>query len=133
MPSKALTKIVNPLLVVAISWLSIYSAGASAALVNTQEVLSNQQFLVDKQQMIELVNSDELKEQLKSYGITSEMAEERIKIMTPDELAAFNAALENDPAGGSLLGAAVLIFVVFIFTDMMCATDLFTFVDCINK
>ena len=74
----------------------------------------------------------ELKQQLHALGVDAAELDDRIASLTPAEIAQLNAELAEKPAGG-VLGILLTIFVVFIFTDMLCATDIFSFVKCINK
>ena len=53
---------------------------------------------------------------------------ERIAQMTDQEIAHLNQQLAELPAGGDVLGLVVLIFIVFIITDAIGATDIFPFV-----
>ena len=48
--------------------------------------------------------------------------------MTHQEIAQLNRQLADLPAGGDVLGIIVLIFIVFIITDVIGATDIFPFV-----
>ena len=48
------------------------------------------------------------------------------------ELAEFEQQLAEAPTGEGVVGIIVLFLVVFIITDMLCATDLFPFVKCIR-
>jgi len=76
--------------------------------------------------------SDELKIQLQAMGVDVEQLNDRIASLTPNEIAQLNAHLETQPAGG-IVGVLVTLFLVFVLTDMLCATDLFSFVKCINR
>lgn len=105
---------------------------AHAGMINSQSVIQHQQLQLDRQALISMVHEQGVQEQLIAQGISQEQAEQRINSMTAEELSAFNEALNNAPAGGSILGVAATLFIVFVITDAFCATDLFTFVHCIN-
>ncbi|MGS7337782.1 PA2779 family protein, partial [Enterobacter kobei] len=47
--------------------------------------------------------------------------------------AQFNQQLDQAPAGAGVVGIIVLFLVIFIITDMLCATNIFNFVKCINR
>ena len=70
-------------------------------------------------------------QKLESLGVPREQVEARIASLTPAELQQFNQRLEQEPAGG-WVGIIVLFLVIFIITDMLCATDIFSFIKCIN-
>ena len=74
----------------------------------------------------------ELKTQLEDLGVDTSQLSDRIASLTAAEIQQLNAELEQQPAGG-IVGVLLTIFIVFIITDMLCATDIFSFVKCINK
>tara|TARA_B110000503_G_scaffold122938_1_gene188071 strand:+ start:339 stop:584 length:246 start_codon:yes stop_codon:yes gene_type:complete len=75
--------------------------------------------------------SDELKQQLEGLGVDTEQLNDRIASLTPEEIQQLNAELEVQPAGG-ILGVLLTVFIVLVVTDLLCATDVFHFVRCIN-
>ena len=56
------------------------------------------------------------------------MLEQRLASLTPQELQTLNQQIDELPNGG-IIGTLVLIFLVFVITDALGATDLFPFVD----
>lgn len=105
---------------------------AQAAMVGTGEVLQAQQQQVDRQQLLAMLDDRGVRDKLASLGVEREQVEQRIQSLTNAELAQFNQQLSEAPAGG-IIGIIVLFLVIFIITDLLCATDLFTFVKCINR
>lgn len=105
---------------------------ANAAMIGTPEVLVEQQQRVDRQQLLSMLDDQGVQDKLQAMGVEREQVEARINSLTSAELAQFNQQLEEAPAGG-ILGVIVLLLVIFIITDMLCATDIFSFVKCINR
>lgn len=105
---------------------------ANAAMIGTQEVLAEQQQQVDRQQLLSMLEDQGVQEKLQGMGVERSQVEERINSLTSAELAQFNQQLDQAPAGG-IIGIIVLFLVIFIITDMLCATDIFSFVKCINR
>ena len=106
---------------------------ANAAMIGTGEVLSEHQESVDRQQLLSMLDDQQVKDKLLSMGVERDQVENRINSLTNAELAQFNQQLSEAPAGAGVLGVIVLFLVIFIITDMLCATDLFSFVKCINR
>lgn len=102
-----------------------------AALIST-DALINQGESYTKADLHTALASAELKAQLQTMGVDVEQLNDRIASLTPSEILALNTRLQQAPAGG-ILGTLATIFIVLIVTDMLCATDIFTFVKCINK
>lgn len=105
---------------------------AQAGLVPTQSVIDTEQAHYTQQQLQTALDSQELRDQLVELGVDPAQLGDRIASLTPNEIKQLNAEIQQQPAGG-IIGVLVLLFVVFIVTDMLCATDIFGFVNCINK
>ena len=114
--------------------MSFFSMTANAAIMSTQSMMqeSTQQHF-DRDALQQLMQTEEAQQQLQKMGVSAEAAEVRLASLTNVELAQFNQQLQNEPVGSSAAGIALTIFIVLIITDMLCATDLFSFVKCINK
>lgn len=105
---------------------------ANAAMIGTVEVLAEQQQQVDRQQLLSMLDDQGVQDKLQAMGVDRSQVEARINSLTNTELAQFNQQLQDAPAGG-ILGIIVLFLVIFIITDMLCATDIFSFIKCINR
>ncbi|MBS7690110.1 PA2779 family protein [Pseudomonas lalucatii] len=106
---------------------------ANAAMIGTAEVLATQQQQVDRQQLLGMLEDQGVQKKLEAMGVERTQVEERINSLTNAELAQFNQQLQEAPAGSGVLGVIVLFLVIFIITDMLCATNIFSFVKCINR
>lgn len=102
------------------------------AMVSTSEVIAQQQLQVDRQQLLQMLDDQGVKDKLASLGVAPDQVEQRINSLTAAELAQFNQQLEQAPAGGSVVGIIVLFLVIFIITDMLCATDIYSFIRCVR-
>ncbi|WP_143247451.1 PA2779 family protein [Agaribacterium haliotis] len=96
---------------------------SQAAMVKTQA-------LVDP--AAEWLNSPALVAKMLDKGIDPAEVQARVDAMTASERAELNAALENMPAGQGVLEIAFLVFLVFVVTDLLGATDIFPFINSIN-
>ena len=112
---------------------SLFSVTSQAAMVSTHAALAQQQLEYDQAQLMSALNQEGVRDQLMEMGVNPDQIEQRIATLTPDELVQFNQALQNDPAGQGVVGILLTLFIIFVITDMLCATDLFSFVKCINR
>ena len=101
---------------------------AQAAMITTDQAIQAQQGDAERARLISLLQKDELQQQLTVYGLDASMAAERVRSMSDAEVAMLNAKLDELPAGEGIVGLAALFFIVFIITDALGATDIFTFV-----
>lgn len=113
------------------SFMGMMTTPLQAAMVSTPEMITSEQAHYDREELKSLLTRDDVQEKLQAYGVTQDQAEQRVAAMTNSEVAELNAKIQDAPAGG-IVGVIVLIFVVFIITDVIGATDIFPFVRPVN-
>ena len=101
---------------------------AYAGMVGTAEVIDQQQAVMDRAQLLTALNRDDVRAQLIAMGVDPKAAQERVAALSDAELQAAAGNGQTLPAGGDILGIAVLIFLVLLFTDIMGYTHIFPFV-----
>ena len=106
---------------------------AQAAMIGSAEIIAEQKQQVDRQQLLTMLENEDVQKKLVSMGVEQDQVEQRINSLTPAELAQFNQQLDQAPAGAGVVGIIVLFLVIFIVTDLLCATNIFNFVNCINR
>ncbi|HET8801570.1 MAG TPA: PA2779 family protein [Marinobacter sp.] len=111
---------------------SVWSTTATAGMVGTGEIIGEQQVQLDRQQLLSMLEQQQVKDKLADLGVSEDQVKERIQNLTPAELADFEQQLAEAPAGQDVVGIIVLFLLVFIITDMLCATNVFPFVNCIR-
>ncbi len=122
--------IISIMLSVVFMLTSIGSVSARTAMVGTHEMIAEQQVSVDRQSLKHMLSDQDVQDKLASMGVTPEQVEQRINSLTPSELASFNSQLSAAPSGAGVAGIIVLFLLVFILTDALCVTDIFSFVRC---
>ncbi|TYC59258.1 hypothetical protein FMN52_07045 [Marinobacter sp. BW6] len=111
---------------------SVWSATATAGMVGTGEMIGQQQVQLDRQELISMLDRQDVQAKLADLGVSQDQVKERIQNLTPAELADFERQLAEAPAGQDVVGIIVLFLLVFIITDMLCATNVFPFVNCVR-
>jgi hypothetical protein len=94
-----------------------------AGIVSTDSVISG----AERERIAGLLEREEVRVRLQALGVDPAAARERVAALSDAEAAQLAAQLEELPAGGDLLGAAVLVFLVLLFTDIMGYTKIFPF------
>lgn len=100
---------------------------AQAAIISNNQVLDKMEQTGNKEALLRTIHRLDVQEQLLSMGVETADIENRINNMTADEIAQLNQQLDELPAGGDVLGLIVLLFIVFVITDVIGATDIFPF------
>lgn len=127
MPFKAALKAITH--IAAVLSLCLFLNPAQAGMIANQQLLQNGY----QQQVIKQLNHPSVKQQLIDLGVDPVAAQERVEHMTTAELTELQQQMDQLPAGASLGGTLVTVFIVLVITDMLGATDIFPFVKNINK
>ncbi len=119
-------------MILAMGLATTWSTTAVAGVVGTGDVLTEQRAEVDRQSLISMLERQDVKQALSTMGVDQSEVENRIQSLTPSELADFNEQLAEAPVGEGVVGIIVLFLLVFIVTDLLCATNIFSFINCIR-
>lgn len=101
---------------------------AQAAIIANAQLFDQVQQANDKDALLQTINRVDVQEQLLGMGVSTAELESRINQMTQQEIVQLNQQINELPAGGDILGVIVLIFIVFVITDVIGATDIFPFI-----
>ncbi|HLY52142.1 MAG TPA: PA2779 family protein [Steroidobacteraceae bacterium] len=84
-----------------------------------------------KERIMGLIERSDVRAQLQSFGVNPADAKARVAALSDEEATQLAARLDSLPAGGdggaSIIGAAVLIFLVLLLTDILGFTHVFPF------
>lgn len=120
------------LLVLTFVSLTIVGTRAQAALVGTSQILDQGYQEVDRDRLRAFLDRAEVRTQLEALGVDRDIARARIDSLTNEEVADIVDRLDQLPAGGdgfgALVGAALLVFIILLITDLLGLTDIFPFV-----
>jgi len=105
---------------------------AQAAMVSNSQLINHAQHSNDKAALLQTIKRADVQAQLLEMGVNTADIEKRIDQMTQDEVTQLNQQIDQMPAGGGVLGIVVLVFVVFVITDVIGATDIFPFIHPVN-
>jgi len=106
---------------------------AYAAMTSTTTLMQQEQRALERSELLEALDRDAVQSQLRDLGVDAAAAKQRVAAMTDEEVRQLNAHLGEMPAGGDVLGAVLVVFIVLVITDMLGATDVFPFVKSINN
>lgn len=128
----ALKRKLAVLLSALLMWNGMLASAANAGVISTSEMLVEQQQFENTQAIKDYFDRDDVKQQMLELGVAPGDVDARIDAMTAAELAQLNDSLADAPAGASVLGVALTIFIVFVITDVIGATDIFPFIRPVN-
>ena len=119
-------------IILSITLMSMSFTSAQAAMISNDQVINHLQHNSARTELLQTINRANVKEQLLNMGVKAADIESRIKLMTHEEIAQLNQQIDELPAGGDVLGVLLIIFIVFVITDVIGATDIFPFIKPVN-
>ncbi|SFR55132.1 DUF6627 family protein [Thiomicrospira sp. ALE5] len=108
--------------------LGVASMGAQASMISNAELAAVEAQLELRDQVMQQITRADVQQQLVAMGVSVKDVEQRIAAMTDAEIAQLHSQLQDLPAGAGVIGIALFIFVVFVITDVIGATDIFPFI-----
>ena len=125
---KTVTRNIARALLICFAPFAMFAPVSQAAMIGTDQVISNTQSQADRAHLIEMLDRADLADQLRSAGVDPDYLKERVSSLTDDEVALLNEQMDQLPAGGDVLGVAVFVFLVLLLTDILGYTDIFPFI-----
>jgi hypothetical protein len=106
---------------------------AQAAMIGNGQIINEVQSELNRSEILQILDREEARQQLLAMDVSPETVKQRVAHMTDAEVAQLNQHLADLPAGGDIWGVLLILFIVFVITDMLGATDIFPFIKPINK
>lgn len=130
-----LQKMIKPVsffLVFSFLLLDLSVQAAKAQMIDTDTVIAVQKGETDRERVTAFLGREDVQQVMVRHGVDAVEAQKRVASLSGAELAKISQAMEQLPAGGdgvgAVIGAAVLIFLVLLITDILGFTHVFSFV-----
>ncbi len=106
---------------------------AQANMVTTDQVIEQSAPSDDRAQVRDFLMREDVQQQLTQLGVDPEEAARRVASLSDEEVQQIAGRLDELPAGegfvGVVIGAALIIFLVLLITDLLGLTDVYPFVN----
>jgi hypothetical protein len=102
---------------------------AQAAMIGNQQIINQGLSHQTRDGLQQLFEQETAQQQLQEWGVNPDQIKSRIDSLTDAELARINQQVNDLQAGGDVLGILLVIFLVFVITDIIGATDVFPFIN----
>ena len=103
-----------------------------AAMVGTETVLKTTQTQTARENLIRFLEREDIEAVMTAQGINPLEAKARVSSLSDAEVRRIAKKMDQLPAGGDglgfVIGAALIVFLVLLFTDIAGYTDVFPFV-----
>lgn len=123
----------KPLAIVAVGAFmtaTLPAPAAQAALISTDKVVTAEQQQDARAKLNTFLSREDVRNQMQSLGVSPEEAKARVAALSDEEVMQLQGKIDGMPAGegvGAIIGAAVLIFLVLLITDLLGFTHVFGF------
>jgi hypothetical protein len=102
---------------------------AQAAMIGNDQIVNQGLSHQTRDGLQQLFEQETAQQQLQAWGVNPDQIKSRIDSLTDAELARINQQVNDLQAGGDVLGILLVIFLVFVITDIIGATDVFPFIN----
>lgn len=103
-----------------------------ATMVRTETMLMLSTAKNVRENLNQFLKREDVKAIMTAQGISPQEAKARVDSLSDAEIMQLSDKMDQLPAGGStfgvIIGAAVIVFIVLLITDILGYTDIFTFV-----
>ncbi|HXH30887.1 MAG TPA: PA2779 family protein [Bacteriovoracaceae bacterium] len=120
------------ILVAAVLTLSSNSVQAMPRMLSTMNVVEAVTTTEQKEKIIDFLHQEKVQQQMTRMGVDPQEALRRVAALSPSEIQGLSQQMEKGTAGGdlgvgSIVGAAVFVFLVLLITDILGYTKIFPF------
>ena len=127
--------------VAALAVVSLPMGAAQAGMVSTERLVERSYRAEDpaaaRERVLAFVQREDVQTEMRSLGVDPGEAQRRVAALSDAEIARIAGRMDAMPAGegviGPIVGAAVLVFVILLVTDLMCWTRVFPFTKCVAR
>ncbi len=134
---QAARKLVSGVAAAALAATTLLPGQARAGLVPTDAVIDHAEAgphvgaEAQREQLRQFLDRAEVRRQMEAMGVNPDEAKARTEALSDAEVQRLAGQIETMPAGGdavgAVIGAAVLIFIILLITDIAGLTDVFPF------
>ncbi len=106
---------------------------AQAALVSTDQVVEKSEIEADRMRIAALMVREDVQRQLRAQGVDPDQALARVAALSDAEVRRIADRIDTMPAGqdalGTIIGVALIVFIVLLATDLLGYTNIFPFIE----
>ncbi len=129
---KKIIKPVSLLLVFAFLLLDFSVHTATAKMIDTNTVIAVQKDQASRERVAAFLGREDVQQVMVRHGVDVTEAQKRVASLSDAELLRISQTMDQLPAGGgavgTIVGAALLIFLVLLVTDLLGLTHVYPFV-----
>lgn len=121
---------VSKLIVSSLLSITLFAQVSSAQIASTELILGSPATISSHDKVSQFVARDDIAKAFQQLGVDAKVIELKVASLSDEEAINIASKIDTLPAGGdggSIIGAAVFIFVVLLITDILGFTKVFNF------
>ena len=110
--------------------ITLFAQVSWAQMASTEAVLEQPVAVSSHEKVNQFVGREDVAKTFETMGVDPKMVEQRIALMSDEEVSKISSQIDTLPAGGDfggLVGAVVFVFIVLLITDILGLTKVFGF------
>lgn len=110
--------------------ITLFAQVSWAQMASTEAVLEQPVSVSSHEKVSQFVAREDVAKTFETMGVDPAVVEQRIALMSDDEILKISSQIDTLPAGGDfggLVGAVVFVFIVLLITDILGFTKIFGF------
>jgi hypothetical protein len=100
---------------------------AQAGMVGSAESMATAEQTDARAKVAAVLAREDVRAGLAERGLSAELAQDRVKAMSDEEVASLAGRIDQAPAGGDILGVLFTVFIVLLVTDILGLTKVYPF------
>jgi hypothetical protein len=116
---------------------TVAATSANAKIVGTTTAIEKYNARQARDRLETLIQREDVQKEFKARGVSPAEAKARVDAMSDEQVAEIVNRIDKEPAGGSavaaVVGAALIVFLVLLATDILCVTHVFKFTKCVTN
>jgi len=111
--------------------ITLFAQVSWAQMASTEAVFEQSVAVSSHEKVSQFIAREDVAKTFETMGVDPKMVEQRIALMSDEEVSKISSQIDTLPAGGdalgAIVGAAVLVFIVLLITDILGFTKVFSF------
>lgn len=100
---------------------------AQAGIVSSEQSFAPQTQSDARDKLNAVLAREDVRAGLAERGLSVELAQERVRAMSDEEVASLSGRIDQAPAGGDVLGLLFTVFIILLVTDILGLTKVYPF------
>ncbi len=109
---------------------TLFAQVSWAQMASTETVLAQPASVSSHEKVSQFVAREDVAKTFETMGVDPKMVEQRVALMSDEEVSKISSQIDTLPAGGDfggIVGAVVFVFIVLLITDILGFTKVFGF------